>query len=146
MKPRGGNWKSDLICAADILDDKYVEVRLSEAFPEAGDGLFANADIPEATIFSLYSGLALTTEQRKTKSEELERWANEQNLTKGDDEVTTHWKYRYDWARGGGGALIAECSKALLLGEILNKRRKIPGLRPAPANAISKKWISSLRR
>ena len=80
--------------AADILDDKYVEVRASEAFPEAGDGLFAKADIPASIIFSLYSGHALTSEQRKQRSQELELWAKEKNLTSADDEIAQHNKFR----------------------------------------------------
>jgi hypothetical protein len=50
---------------ADILDDRYVEVRQSQEYPEAGEGLVAKVDIPEWTVVSLMSGLIFTKAQNK---------------------------------------------------------------------------------
>jgi hypothetical protein len=49
---------------ADILDDRYVEVRQSQEYPEAGEGLVAKVDIPDLTIISLMSGLIFTKAQK----------------------------------------------------------------------------------
>jgi hypothetical protein len=37
-----------------------VQLRTSETYPDAGDGVVAKVDIPESTIFILMSGQILT--------------------------------------------------------------------------------------
>ena len=66
--------------AADALEQRYVEMRTSLEFPDAGDGLVAKIDIPEDTIVSLMSGLIFTTEQFVEERKKIEDWILENNF------------------------------------------------------------------
>lgn len=79
--------------AADALEQRYVEMRTSLEFPDAGDGLVAKIDIPEDTIVSLMSGLIFTTEQFVEERKKIEDWILENNFDFEDDEATFFWKY-----------------------------------------------------
>ena len=48
--------KDFTIFSGDPLDNKYVELRDSEVFPLAGEGLIAKQDIAPSTVFCLMNG------------------------------------------------------------------------------------------
>ena len=49
--------------------------KTSEAFPFAGEGLFATRDIPEDTTFVSYNGFTMTSDQFLTKTKQnIQEW------------------------------------------------------------------------
>ena len=50
------NSETSLFFSGDPLDSKYVELRDSEVFPLAGEGLIAKQDIAPNTVFCLMNG------------------------------------------------------------------------------------------
>lgn len=59
----------------DPIEDRWVEVGLSDLGPEAGQGLFAKRDIPESTVFAFFGGLRINaTHWNATKPYEPNYW------------------------------------------------------------------------
>ena len=79
--------------SADALDRRYVELVTSAEYPDAGEGLVANVDVPDNLIFCLMSGLIYDEREESRKQNELWAWAAERNLTIEDDEAAVFWKY-----------------------------------------------------
>ena len=78
----------------DPLDKKYVVIRKSNISPDAGEGLFANRNVPANTIYSLYSGKLYQPKEIKILEME-KKWslANESNEL--GLKFDSHWMYRY---------------------------------------------------
>ncbi len=49
----------------DPIENRYVALKDSEIFPNAGEGMVAKENIPKNTIFSHMSGYILTNSQYK---------------------------------------------------------------------------------
>ncbi len=80
--------------SGDPLDSRYVQVGKSEIHLEAGEGLFARKDIPENTIFALFSGRLFS----KAEFEEFRELQNinyvEKNLLASDPEIADDAMFR----------------------------------------------------
>jgi len=51
------------IILGDPLDNRYINLKVSEKYPEAGEGAFAKTEVPKSTIYALYSGHIYTRGQ-----------------------------------------------------------------------------------
>ena len=77
----------------DPLDKKYMYLKHSDVFSDAGEGAFANRNVPANTIYSLYSGMLYPSEEIKSfKMENKLSLDNEWN----EDELknNSQWMYK----------------------------------------------------
>lgn len=79
----------------DPLAKKYISVKNSLEFPEAGEGLFASRDIKAYTVFVLYSGLIFNDDQNKIHRSKIDKIQKQNNWTADDPKSIELWKYRY---------------------------------------------------
>ncbi len=79
-----------LTLIGDPFDTRYVSVKASTIAKDAGEGAFANEDIPKLTIFSLYGGRRYNAEQLSILNEKR----NEGQSVNGDGEVESDFLYR----------------------------------------------------
>ena len=81
-----------LLLSDDPLDKRYVTLKSSEEFGNAGEGAYAAEDVPADTVFVLYGGHILTTAEMdgltKRQSKELEDAAPD------DPRRQANWMYR----------------------------------------------------
>ena len=71
----------------DPLDKKYVNLEISQAFPNAtvNQGAFAARDVPMGTIYCLYGGLILTKSENEALNHVIyksndSQWIEKQNM------------------------------------------------------------------
>lgn len=77
----------------DPLDDHYVETRPYSSIPGAGEGLYAKVDISKGTKFVIYSGFALSNENKDELKKVTEQLA-EQGFRHDHPVMEAVWKYR----------------------------------------------------
>jgi hypothetical protein len=80
-----------LILIGDPFDTRYVSVKPSAIAKDAGEGAFANEDIPKLSIFSLYGGRRYNAEQLSILNKKL----NDRQSVNGGKEVESDFLYRY---------------------------------------------------
>ena len=77
----------------DPLDNRYVDLKISETYPEAGEGSFAKTRVAKNTIYSLYGGWFFTNKEFKSYILKAEQDFRNRNVS--DQEYEDFWKYRY---------------------------------------------------
>ena len=80
----------------DPLDNRYVYLNRSMELPLAGEGLFAREDIPPDTVFVLYSGHILTSEEMENFRKEEGEANRRGNISANDPAGMAKWKYRHN--------------------------------------------------
>ena len=81
-----------MILSGDPLDNKYVALKQSETYPEAGEGSFAKVDIPAHTIYVLYSAFRLTKDEFDQFQKEQKEKFEKEKFT--EQQIYDSWKYR----------------------------------------------------
>jgi hypothetical protein len=92
------NWQQLIFCfvvSGDALDNHYMELKISEKYPSAGEGAYARVDIPANTIYSLYSGHIFPKDEFEKFKAEQDKKAKENNWTATTPEHVATWKYRF---------------------------------------------------
>ena len=80
--------------AGDPIDNRYIELKVSEKYPEAGEGAHARKPVLAKTIYSVYGGRIFDKESFKEfNSKTLEEFM-ERELKLSDQDVINFWKYR----------------------------------------------------
>ena len=79
----------------DPLAKKYISVKNSLEFPEAGDGVFASRDIEPYTVFVQYAGIIFDETQNKIHQSKIDKIQTQNNWTVDDPRSVELWKYRF---------------------------------------------------
>ena len=78
----------------DPLDKKYVVLKNSDFFENAGEGAFAKMDVPTDTVFALYGGLLFDKEESEIFSNTFSDKIEKYHWTFDDPDYEAEWKYR----------------------------------------------------
>ena len=79
----------------DPVDNRYVRIRPSTKNPEAGEGMFAEMDIPANTLVTLYNGHVLSSREMEELREKQMDEFSARGLAPDDPERYGAFKYRY---------------------------------------------------
>ena len=77
----------------DPLDNRYIDVKVSEKYPLAGEGAFARHEVPPRTIYSLYGGKIYSEESYgEFKTQAMNEFRQRRLKI---HQVTEFWKYKH---------------------------------------------------
>ena len=78
----------------DPLDKKYVNIKETESFDFAGEGIYASRDIPENITYVLFGGYLYDNEQKKILIERNMEIARLNNWANDNPELEKQWMFR----------------------------------------------------
>ena len=81
--------------SGDPLDNRYIELRTSERYPEAGEGAFAKVDIPPEVFFVVYGGFIYTSAEHIQLDSTRTAKLLEEGFKDTDPEVQVYFKNRF---------------------------------------------------
>ena len=78
------------------MDKKYLYLKQSDVFPDAGEGAFAKRNVPANTIYSLYSGKLYHSKEIKTLEMDNKLCLDEEWC---EDELKNEYQWMYKMYR-----------------------------------------------
>jgi len=78
----------------DPLDNRYIHLKVSEKYPEAGEGAFAKENVPKNVFYAVYGGRLYNKEEYKTFNSLRMKSLRERNIRRSDPEIQDIFKYR----------------------------------------------------
>ena len=81
--------------SGDPLDNRYIELRTSEKYPEAGEGAFAKVGIPPEVFFVVYGGFIYTSAEHIQLDSTRTAKLLEEGFKDTDPEVQVYFKNRF---------------------------------------------------
>ena len=80
--------------AGDPLDNRYIDLEISKAFPEAGEGSFAKMTVTKNTIYSLYGGRVYSQQEFVPYMQKSHEDFSKRKIKTSDQEYEDFWMYR----------------------------------------------------
>ena len=78
------------------MDNRYVDLKISKIYPDAGEGSFAKTRVAKHTTYSLYSGKFYTDKEFGLYMLKANQDFSNRNVKLSDQEHEDFWKYRYN--------------------------------------------------